>query len=238
MSDGWRESAEAWIADVGQGGDFGRRYVLDAPMLARVAARPFTEALDVGCGEGRFCRMLGERGIRTVGIDPTSELIDQARVRDPQGDYQLGRAEALAFEDGRFDLVVSYLTLIDIPDVSTAIAEMARVLRPGGTLLIANLTGFNSAAAAADLGWTQLADGRQVYALDHYLEERSGWVEWRGIRIINWHRPLSTYMSLLLSHGLTLTHFDEPAPASDAPPRAARYVRAPWFLVMEWTKPA
>jgi SAM-dependent methyltransferase len=146
-------------------------------------------------------------------------------------------AERLAFEDGRFDLVVSYLSLIDIPDVSAAIAEMARVLRPGGTLLIANLSNFNSAGATADMGWTRLADERPAFALDHYLEERSAWVEWRGIRIVNWHRPLSTYMTLLLDQGLRLTHFDEPAPVGGDPDRAARYVRAPWFMIMEWTRP-
>lgn len=237
MSDGWEESAAAWIADMGDGGDYGRRFVLDGPMLARVRAGTFAEALDVGCGEGRFCRMLRAEGVRAIGVDPTEALIARARDLDPEGDYRIGRAEALAFEDGRFDLVVSYLTLIDIPDIAAAIAEMARVLKPGGTLLIANLTGFNTAAAANDLGWTRLADGRPGYALDHYLEERAGWVEWRGIRIINWHRPLSAYMGLLLGQGLRLTHFEEPAPTGGDPARGERYVRAPWFMVMEWTRP-
>lgn len=54
MSDGWDESAAAWIADMGDDGDFGRRFVLDAPMVARVRAGSFEAALDVGCGEGRF----------------------------------------------------------------------------------------------------------------------------------------------------------------------------------------
>lgn len=237
MNNGWEDSAQAWIADVGEAGDYGRQFVLDGPMLARVTAGAFAEALDVGCGEGRFCRMLQARGIRAVGIDPTPALIARARERDPAGDYRIGKAERLDFEAGRFDLVVSYLSLIDIPDVAAAIAEMARVLRPGGTLLIANLTNFNSAAAVADMGWTHLADGRPAFGMDHYLEERSGWVEWRGIRIINWHRPLSAYMSLLLGQGLRLTHFDEPVPNGGDPERAERYRRAPWFVVMEWTRP-
>ena len=49
-----------------------------------------------------------------------------------------------------FDLVVSYLTLVDIADFRTAIGEMTRVLKPGGALLIANLTGFTSACAERD----------------------------------------------------------------------------------------
>jgi len=46
------------------------------------------------------------------------------------------------------------------------------------------------------------ADGHPRFCIDHHMEERVDWVEWRGIRIHNWHRPLSTYMSLLLDQGL------------------------------------
>jgi SAM-dependent methyltransferase len=235
MSDGWADSASAWIADMGDHGDYGREHVLDPPMMERVRARAPGRALDVGCGEGRFCRMMQACGISTVGIDPTAALLDQARSHDPGGDYRLGVAEDLLFEEDCFDLVVSYLSLIDIPDLPAAVAEMVRVLRPGGTLLIANLNGFTT--AAMELGWQTGPDGEKRFSFDHYLDERAAWVGWRGIRIVNWHRPLSVYMSLLLGHGLVLRHFSEPAPTGGDPAKAARYRRAPWFLLMEWEKP-
>ena len=236
MTNGWEESAAAWIADVGEHGDFGRRYVLDPVMLPRaLTSRPAT-ALDVGCGEGRFCRMLRAHGVAAVGIDPTRSLLLAARQRDPTGKYFEGEAASLPFDDASFDLVVSYLSLIDIRDLVPAIAEMVRVLRPGARLLIANLNGFNT--AGVDIGWSRDERGNKMhYPINHYLRERSTWIEYRGIRILNHHRPLSTYMRLLLEHGLRLTYFDEPAPTADAPAaRAADYVRAPWFLVMEWEK--
>jgi len=237
MNDGWEESATAWVASLGEAGDFGRQFVLDAPMMARIRLGHFRTALDVGCGEGRFCRMMAAEGISSVGIDPTPGLIEQARIRDPKGDYRIEAAEALGFEDGAFDLVVSYLSLLDIPDAAAAIAEMTRVLAPGGMLLIANSNAFNTAGDALDLGWQTLADGRRAHTMDHYLQERSAWVAWRGIRIMNWHRPLSTYMGLLLDQGMVLTHFDEPAAQGGDPERIDRYNRAPWFLMMEWRKP-
>jgi SAM-dependent methyltransferase len=236
MTDGWDDSAQAWIADQGDAGDFGRRWVLDGPMTARVAAAAPATALDVGCGEGRFCRILKAMGVTAIGIDPTQALLDRARALDPEGDYRSGRAEALDFADASFDLVVSYLTLIDIPDIRTAIPEMARVLKPGGALLIANLTSFGTAGTGEGLGASYDAEGRFRFSLDNYLEERADWVEWRGIRIVNHHRPLETYMSLLLDAGLTLTHFAEPAPTGGPPAVADRYRRAPWFHVMEWRK--
>jgi SAM-dependent methyltransferase len=238
MDNGWQSSADAWVADMGEFGDFGRRYVLDPVMLPRAIAGSPANALDVGCGEGRFCRMLNSRGVDAVGVDPTPALIGIARTRDAHGTYVEAAAEQLPFCGAVFDLVVSYLSLIDVPDVEAAVTEMARVLRPGGTLLIANLTSFNT--AAGESGWVKDASGRRLhYPIDHDLQERAMWIEYRGIRIVNHHRPLRTYFRALLGAGLVLTHFDEPAASADAPAsRAAAYARVPWFLVMEWLKPS
>jgi SAM-dependent methyltransferase len=231
-SDGWAESAQAWIAEMGEYGDWSRRYVLDAVMLERALAGAAADALDVGCGEGRFCRLLSARGIRMVGVDPTLALIERARALDPTGDYRIGVGEALPAEDASFDMVVSYLTLIDIPDYQAAIGEMARVLRPGGSLLVANLTSF----ATAQVRKSE-AEEERSFEIDHYLDERSAMESWRGISIRNWHRPLSAYMRTFLRLGLVLDFFDEPAPIGGDLDIVARYRRIPWFMVMHWIKP-
>jgi SAM-dependent methyltransferase len=231
---GWDESAGAWIASMGERGDWSREHVLDPAMLGRLEGRQFERALDVGCGEGRFCRMLKARAIPAVGIDPTEQLLEEARRRDPGGDYRLARAEELPFAEASFDLVVSYLTLIDIPDFRAAIREMARVLKPNGTLLIANL---NSFITSSPQGWTKDGNGRRLhYPVDRYLDEFASWLEWSGIRIENWHRPLGAYIGALLDSGLRLRFFDEPLPVSGDAARQETYRRAPWFLVMEWQR--
>lgn len=201
-------------------------------MMERVRQRTVTSALDVGCGEGRFCRMLQPLGIRTVGIDPTEALLLRAREQDPGGDYRLGVAEHLQVEDASFDLVVSYLSLIDIADLDAALRELARVLTPGGSLLIANLTGFTTAG--------MVFGGRRPRGASKragYLDEHESQVSWGAISIKNWHRPLERYMEGLLTVGLQLRHFSEPRPYGGSEEKVRRYEKAPYFLIMEWTKP-
>ena len=232
-SSGWDESAGAWIAEIGDSGDFGRRWVLDGPMLDRIRGRGFSRALDVGCGEGRFCRMMQAEGIATVGIDPTAALVHRAQSLDPDGDYRIERAESFQVEDSAFDLAVSYLTLVDIDDINKAISNIYRALRPGGTFLVANLTSFNTAGIAE--GWRNCG-GIVHFPIDRYLEQRAIWVEWSGIRIRNWHRPLETYMQSFLNAGFLLRDFREPSPTGGDPEKIERYRRVPYFLVMEWQK--
>lgn len=234
---GWDMSAAAWIASQGECGDFTREFVLDPVMVGRVAGRGFRTALDVGCGEGRFCRVLRQLDVEPVGIDPTEALITRAQERDPDGTYLRAVAEALPFRPQSFDLVVSYLTLIDITDFEAAIAEMGRVLKPGGTLLIANLNSFVTANPNGS-GWVRDAEGRCLhYAVERYLDTYASWLSWKGIEIENWHRPLSAYMHALLAEGLQLVAYDEPAPVGGPEDWTERYRRVPYAHVMEWRKP-
>lgn len=222
---------------MGDQGDFSREFILDIPMLKRVElARP-SNALDVGCGEGRFCRLLSGMGVSTTGLDPIATMIDAACKRDAKGDYHIGFAEDLPFKNASFDLVVSYLSLIDIDDPAVAIAEMARVLRPNGRMLIANLSSF--ATSSMPLGKRICRDtGDEIRPLGAYLEIQKMWLQWGGLRIQNWHRPLSFYMQCFLEQDLALTFFDEPLPSGGPEKLVKAYHSMPYQMMMEWHKPA
>ena len=112
-NNGWDDSAEAWIADMGAKGDFRAAMFLTRRCWPASRGRDFRTALDVGCGGG-VLPDAGRRGIATIGIDPDRAAPGAARARDPQGNYLEGRAEACPADDASFDLVASYLTLIDI----------------------------------------------------------------------------------------------------------------------------
>lgn len=65
------------------------------PTLKRVKLARSSNALDVGCGVVRFCRLLSDMGVAPTGIDPIEAMINAACKRDPKGDYQIGFAEEL-----------------------------------------------------------------------------------------------------------------------------------------------
>lgn len=234
---GWDASAQAWIDTVQL--DSNRKFVLDGPMLAECGDVAGKRVLDVGCGEGRFCRMFAERGALVTGVDPTVSLIEAAKGRDSNGDYRIAGGELLPFENESFDLVVSYLVLIDIPDFRAAIAEMARVAKPGGKVVVANLQSF---ATTRELPWVRNSEGEKIhFAVDNYNEEVGMNVAWNGISIVNYHRPLGSYLNCFIEKGLVLTKFLEPVPSDEAiaqAPAISDYKRVPIMCVMTWSKPS
>lgn len=235
---GWSASAGAWLRLMAQG-DPNRVLLLDDVMLGLCGDVRGRDVLDVGCGEGRFCRMLAARGARTTGVDPTVELIAEARRQQPGGAYHAAGGEALPLPEASMDLVVSYVALVDIPDYRAAIREMARVLRPGGRCVVANLNGFNTATTQY---WARDEDGnKRHWTMDNYMVERPVRAEWAGMAIVNWHRPLSAYLQAFLATGLQLEHFDEPMPKPEVKarhPAMQDFHRLPHFCTMAWRKAA
>src|SRR5665647_2997059 len=92
--------------------------------------------LDVGCGNGAFTEVLIARGIAAgvVGIDPSDGQIAFARERRgaKAAEFRVGDAQALPFENDSFDAALMALVISFVPDPACAVAEMARVARPGG----------------------------------------------------------------------------------------------------------
>lgn len=232
----WEDSADAWAAFVEEG-DKNRDLLLDPVMLRACGEVEGLEVADIGCGEGRFARMLAKRGAKVVGLDPTRGLIQVARRKGGSLHYVVARAEHAPLRSASFDLAVSYVTLVDIEGYREGIAEMARILRPGGRVIVANLNAFVTSRMT---GWHKGDDGQYLhYPVDDYLEERAERVSWRGLDIVNYHRPLSAYLEAFLSAGLLLRRFEEPAPTRDAiraAPGLAHYLRVPLFYVAEWQK--
>ncbi|MDO6705617.1 malonyl-ACP O-methyltransferase BioC [Photobacterium sp. 1_MG-2023] len=101
-----------------------------------------THWLDVGCGTGYFTQQLQQLNCRTTAVDLSLSMLEQAQLRcQHQGVFQLADAEALPFEDQRFDAAFSSLALQWCRDLSVPLKELRRVVKPGGWI------GFTTLAA-------------------------------------------------------------------------------------------
>ena len=112
--------------------------------------------LDVGCGDGTYALAAASRGARATGLDRAPEMVAAARARagDSAVRFVVGDALALPFADASFDVVVAVTLLCFVPDAQAAVREMARVLRPGGRLVLGDLGRWSTWAAKRRLkGW-------------------------------------------------------------------------------------
>ena len=104
--------------------------------------------LDVGCGDGDLALDLWERGARVTGIDTSSEMIEAARTRARRRAadiaFEVAAAEQLPFVSEQFDIVTAITILCFVEDAAPIFREMARVLRPGGRLVIGELGKWSS----------------------------------------------------------------------------------------------
>lgn len=99
-------------------------------------ARPGVSALDLACGTGDIAFALAEGGADVVGLDITHRMVELARRKQPHGvTFVTGDMMALPFADAQFDIVTTGYGIRNVPVIQPAIAEIARVLRPGGAFL-------------------------------------------------------------------------------------------------------
>jgi SAM-dependent methyltransferase len=158
--------------------------------------------------------------------------------------YYVGTVSDLnMFRDETFDLVVSNLALMDLPDLDKAIEELHRVLGKNGRLIFSIMHPCFSSPPVH--GWvrkpldTERKEDRIHWKVDRYFDKTME--IWRlsdeGSPLYSFHRPLSEYVKTLLKHGFTITDLEEPVPSRKAIERHYRefgneYERVPWFLVI------
>lgn len=230
----WESEAENWIAFARLESDAYWHY---RDHFFELVPEPAERTIEIGCGEGRVARDLKERGHSVVGIDSAPTLLAAAQALDPAGDYVLTDAANLPFEDESFDLAIAYNTLMDIDDMSGAVHEAWRVLKPGSRFCICVTHPIN------DAGRFEHGEPGAAFHVDVYRGRRpfDDSFERDGVtvRFVGWCYPLEDYTRPLEEAGFLIEAVREPAvDRSDISPRGARRLRIPNFLLLRAVKPA
>ena len=225
LRDAWEENAADWVRWAREPGHdsywrFHRERFLD------LVPPPGRLTLDVGCGEGRLSRDLKEQGHDVIGVDASETVIEAAREIDLESDYIIADAAALPFPDGHADLVVAFMTLMDVDDMPGTVRELARVLEPGGRLALAIVHPMNS-AHEYDREGRHPADW--LVLTESYFERRvyRDEIERDGLRMVfeSRHWTLEDYFDAIFRAGF---HVEALREIPD--PEHPRWSRYPLFL--------
>jgi SAM-dependent methyltransferase len=186
---------------------------VDEPLVADIVdALPAGVAVDAACGTGRISALLALRGHRVIGVDSSPDMLERARSNVPGGEFREGELQRLPVADGAADLVVCALALAHVADLRPVFAEFARVLRPGGHLVVSDMHPERILRGA--IPTLRDADGRPGRLPGH-------------------RHLVGDYLRAALAVGLQLRRCEEPVlaaadPAPPAPPAPRAGELGPW----------
>jgi SAM-dependent methyltransferase len=223
----WDSHAGDWISWArAPGHDSYWRFHRDA--FLPLVPPPGRLTLDVGCGEGRLARDLARLGHRVTGIDASPAMVAAAAAHPgAHSRFAVGDATALPVADAAADCVLAFMSLQDIDDMEAAVTEAARVLAPGGRLVMAVTHPANTAGTFAP-GPDETT--RPYVISGSWFERRSvsDTCERDGYTMTFHceHRPLHAYSDALADAGFLIERIRE---VGDPNP-ADKWHRIPLFL--------
>jgi SAM-dependent methyltransferase len=231
----WEAHSAWWQEGFTEGAD--PEYTEQILPLAADLLAGYRRVLDVGTGEGQVARLAVAGGAElVVGVDPTANQVAEAARRGGGPVYARAGADRLPFPAEAFDAVVACLVFEHIEAVDEALAEVGRVLRPGGRFaFFLNHPLLQTPGS----GWIDdhvLDPPEQYWRIGPYLVEDSSVEEVeKDVFIPFIHRPMSRYVNAMADAGLQLRRMLEPAPPPGFLARAAEYEAAasiPRLLVL------
>jgi SAM-dependent methyltransferase len=228
----WDENAEAWTRLVRAGYDMYRDGLNFPAFLEMLPDIDGLYGLDIGCGEGHNTRLLARRGARMTAVDISGTFIrhaKEAEQEEPLGiRYKLASAVELPFDEASFDFATAFMSLMDISETERVLAEVYRVLEPGGFLQFSiahpcfdtphrrNLRGEDGLTYAIEVGdyFRRQEDEISEWTFgDAPPEAREGL---HPFRVPRFTKTLSEWLNLLIETESVLERLGEPRPGDEA----------------------
>lgn len=182
-------------------GDFYRQHVLNPALFSLLGDVKGKTILDAGSGQGYLSRMLAQKGAIVTAVEPAAGLINYAKEREKK--EKLGityiHADLSTWEESStFDIVVSNMVFMNIPDWKQAMKNCIKALMPGGLFIFS----ISHPCFDQEDGWTEKP----------FVEVRNYFDEYKIANYIghSFHHMLSTYVNFVIELGCTITKMLEP----------------------------
>lgn len=225
-SDSWDAVAHWYAGWAGQNGSHYHRTIAVPLMLELLGLKSGDRLADLGCGHGILAPPIAASGARYLGVDLSPRLIAEARRTHARaGRFVVGDATALPehklLDEGGFDAASFLLSIQDINPLEAAVAEAARLLKPGGRVAIVMLHPCFRIPRQSGWGWDE-GRGLKYRRLDSYLSKLAIPMQEHGKGTTrSYHRPLENYVAALNAAGMAVTAIREVADAPAAQDKRA-----------------
>jgi len=243
----WGNVAE-WYQKLLQGEGTYQKDVILPNLLRLLNIQGGETVLDLGCGPGFFSNEFFKKGAKVIGVDVSPELIEIARKNSPKEIvYKVASADRVTgILDGSADKITIVLAIQNIENAAGVFHECARILKPGGSLLmVVNHPAFRI-PKESEWGW-DLQKKIQYRRIDRYLSELKNKIQMHPgddpkEYTMSFHRPLQFYFKALQKNGFCVSRLEEWSShkKSEPGPRAAAENQAraeiPLFLFLEARK--
>lgn len=216
------------IEAFGDRGDFARQHLLNPAIFSLLGEVTGKKVLDAGSGTGYLARLLAKMGAKVTAVEPATDLFKYALAKEqanPQEIVYLQEDLSKISYRSKFDIVVSNMVFMDIPDWQTAIINCIHALKPKGILVFSIIhPAFEerSDKIFEEKGYLKISE----YLAEYKIQQRHGFA---------FHRPLSAYLNFVTSNSCNISQVLEPQ-LDEKLGKQQRNYHVPNFIVFKVVK--
>jgi ubiquinone/menaquinone biosynthesis C-methylase UbiE len=242
----WNTNAQAWNHATGSGGNVYHQKFLYPAVMQFVGSTQGKDILDLGCGEGAFCRIFAQTAHNVTGIDISQNMLKIARQKKSKNIRYLHRSftHLQGVPDLSQDLVFSNMAFMSSPGLSETFRESYRVLKPGGQFIFIIKHPFRlwqqHQDTASDVSYFDERPFEHKTDLGYFSSSPTPHPTSNEITSIHYRRTFSTYLNQLRQTGFEFDAMEEPYPTSETiqySPQLKALSLKPSLLIIRAIKP-